>query len=178
MRRKLVLALTFATLLLVASAAGALNWQVRLHNGNVFQTRYQPVDASFDDSVTMFLSDGGNWVAIPKAEISEVVSLVEVLGYGTMLDGVTLMIGQLPNDNPSPEEESEMAAEAAARQQSQIPNYTLPLVSEPNAGLGIPLSFLALTTPPLGNSFVGSSAADQRRSGGGEQFGEPFSRDF
>ena len=160
-------------MLLSATAAGALTYQVRLHNGNVFQTRYEPVDASFDDSQLMFLSDRGNWVAISKADVAEVISETEALGRGTILDGVTILIGQLPNDKPSPEESAELRAEAAAE---QIGNYTMPMFSEPNSSGGMPLNFLGMTTPPLSNSASGSSFANERRSGGGSLMTEPFSR--
>ena len=133
--RTLVLGLL---LLLSATFCGAIGWEVKLHNGHVFQTRYEPVEASFDDTALMFLSDTGNWVTIPKSEIEEIVSLTEALGYGTVLDGVTIGIGQLPNDAPTPEEEAELNA-AAAQQQPQIPNFNPLLVAEPNSPNGIPL---------------------------------------
>ena len=50
--RTLVLGLL---LLLSSTFSGAIGWDVQLHNGRVFQTRYEPVAASFDDTVLMFL---------------------------------------------------------------------------------------------------------------------------
>ena len=169
-----------AMLLLMAASANAITWQLRLHSGQVFETRYEPQDASFDETMLTFLSDRGNLVAIPKDLVSEVVTLTEVLGFGTVLDAVTIMIGLLPNDKPSPEEQAALDAEAALRPQ-EAPNYS---------GAGIPLSFLNSSTPPMGTPGRTGSFADQRRggvrgfanqrrsSGGDGVVAEPFSRDF
>ncbi len=171
--------LVLAMLLLVAGSASAITWQVRLHSGQVFETRYEPQDASFDATMITFLSDRGNRVALSKDLVFEVVTLTETLGFGTVLDNVTILIGQLLNDKPSAQEQAELDAEAALQQ--GFPNYT---------GGGIPLSFLSTTTPPMGTSQRPGGFADQRRggvggfanqrrsSGGDGVFAEPFSRDF
>jgi len=178
MPRNLIRVVLAATLLLLlAGSAGAITWQVRMHSGHVFETRYMPLDAAFDDTMITFLSDQGNYVALAKADIIEVVTLTESLGFGRVLDDVTIMIGQLPNDKPSPEEQAELEAEAALL--ARNPNYSMPLFAEPGAGGGIPLSFLNTTTPPIGNSRRSGSFANQRRfSGGDGVIAEPFSRDF
>ena len=165
-----------AMVLLVAASAGASNYRVNLHNGNSFMSRYEPVDAGFDDSVLMFLGDRGNWIAIPKVEVESVDSLIQTQGRGTVIDAVTILIGLLSNDKPSAEESAEMAAEAANRPVNI--NYSMPLFSEPDATGGIPLSFTGMTTPPMGNSGSSSSFANQRRNGGGPVVGEPFARNF
>jgi hypothetical protein len=178
MPRNLIRVVLAATLLLlIAGSAGAITWQVRMHSGRVFETRYMPLDASFDDSMIMFLSDQGNYIALPKADVIEVVTLTESLGFGRVLDDVTIMIGLLPNDKPSPEEQAELEAEAALL--GRNPNYSMPLFAEPGAGGGIPLSFLNTNTPPISNSGRSGSFANQRRfSGGDGVIAEPFSRDF
>lgn len=169
------LTILVAMVLLVAASAGAINYRVNLHNGNSFLSPYEPVDASFDDSLLMFLGDRGNWIAIPKVEVESVDSLIQTQGRGTVIDEVTIMIGLLSNDKPSPEESAELAAEAANRQLNI--NYSMPLFSEPYATGGIPLSFTGMTTPPMGNS-GSSSFANQRRYGGGPVVAEPFTREF
>ena len=150
--RTLVLGLL---LLLSAAFCGAVGWEVKLHSGRVLQTRYEPVAASFDDTALMFLSGTGNWVAIPKSEIEEVVSLTKALKHGTVLDAFTIFIGQGPNDAPTPEEEAELIA-AAAQQPPQIPNFTSPLFAEPNSPNGIPLSLIFGT--PLDHDLINNKA--------------------
>ena len=175
-----ILAALLALGLFMASSAGAANWRITLENGNILKSRYKPVDASFDDSMIMFLSVRGNWVAISKSIVADIAGITDELGYGTILDSVTVLIGQLPNDKPSAEEEAELDADAAAILQGRVPNYSMPLFSEPGQTGGIPLSFLSQTTPPMGGGAAagGSSFANQRRSGGGPAVYEPMTRDF
>ena len=174
--KRLHLTILVAMVLLMAASAGARNYRVNLHNGHSFMSRYEPVDASFDDSLLTFLGDRGNWIAIPKVEVESVDSLIQTLGKGTVIDAVTIMIGQFPNDKPSAAESAEMAAEAA--NQAVNINYSMPLFSEPDGTGGIPLSFTGMTTPPMGSSRPSSSFADQRRYGGGPVVGEPLARQF
>ena len=66
MPRNLIRVVLAATLLLSAGSAGAITWQVRMHSGRVFETRYMPLDAAFDDTMITFLSDQGNYVALVR----------------------------------------------------------------------------------------------------------------
>jgi len=87
-----------AVLLLVATSAQALFFTVTLKNGTTFETRYRPVQAEWDPQVSMFLTDRGNWVAIPNEDIADVVSVFEESGFGYQLDTSTRFIGWSPND--------------------------------------------------------------------------------
>ena len=155
--------------------ATALEYEIHMQNGNVFHTRYAPVVAPFDSSKLMFMTVMGNPVSIVRGDVKEVISLTEASGFGKRLDAMTILIGLAPNDNPTPEEQAALEAQAA---QGQTPTpYTIPLVTEPDQTQGLPLQFLNYTTPPLGGGGAGGSAADLRRGGGGTQFVEPQSRD-
>lgn len=174
-------------LCLLGSAAFAVTYEVHLTNGNVLKTRYRPVDTAFDDTMIQFLTGVGNWMTIPKSDVAKIVTEAEAAGYGIQIDDVTLMVGQAPNDKPSPEEEAEMALAAAEDALLNPPriNYTMPTVSEPNTGGGIPIGFINQTTPPMGGGVVGGGygrggggdAADRRGYGGGGTFLEPTTSD-
>ena len=163
---------------LVATAPlDALEYEIRLHNGNVFHTRYEPVEAPFDASRLLFMTTFGNPVTIAKDKVAEVISLTDASGFGKRLDATTVLIGLAPNDNPTPEEEAALAAQGAGQLEAPSP-YSAPLTSEPEATGGIPLHFLNFNTPPIGGgAFTSGGAADLRRTGGGSQFVEPQTRD-
>lgn len=163
---------------LVATAPlDALEYEIRLHNGNVFHTRYEPVEAPFDATRLMFMTTFGNPVSVPRDQVAEVISLTDASGFGRRLDATTILIGLAPNDNPTPEEEAAMAAEGGQQLETASP-YSMPLTSEPDGAGGIPLQFLNFNTPPIGAAgTAGGGAADLRRSGGGTQFVEPSTRD-
>lgn len=173
--RKIVLLL--ALLGLLGSAAGAVTYEIHMSSGKVFLTRYRPFLADFDSSQLMFLTDQSNWTTVSVSEVAEVTTLEESLGFGTVIDDVTLMIGFTANDNLSPEEEAALEAEfAAAQAEGRFPDFTSPTFSEPNSGGGIPLGFLNTNTPPMGESRGGGSLSNARRGGGGV-IAEPFVSD-
>ncbi len=171
--------LVAAALCLFATASLATTYEIHMTNGNVLKTRYRPVDAPFDADMVQFLTGVGNWMVLPKASIEKIVAEVEAAGYGIQIDDVTLMVGLSPNDKPSPEEEEEMRLEAAADAllNPRAIDYSMPTVSEPNTGGGIPIGFINQTTPPLGGAVYGSGDAAARRGGGGGVFGEPIAND-
>ena len=182
-RRTVLLAFV---LFLLGSAAFAATYEVHLKTGTVITTRYRPVETSFDPSMVQFLTGVGNWMVLAKFDIANVVTRAESAGYGIQIDDVTLMVGLAPNDKPSPEEEAEMAL-AAAEDALLFPqriNYSMPTVSEPNTGGGIPIGFINQTTPPMGGGPTfggggnfgrgGGADAAGRRGGGGGNFAEPF----
>jgi hypothetical protein len=177
MTKNAAILLLLGTLLFATAPLGALEYEIRLHNGNVFHTRYEPVEAPFDSTRLLFMTTFGNPVTVPRDKVAEVISLTDASGFGKRLDATTILIGLAPNDNPTPEEEAAMAAEGGALQTPSP--YSIPLTSEPDATGGIPLQFLNFTTPPLGGTgaFTSGGAADLRRGGGGTQFVEPSTRD-
>lgn len=175
MPRRSILTLALAALVLCGLPLAALEYEVRLLNGNVFQSRYEPVVAPWDSTRLLFMTVFGNPMAISRASVKEVISLTEASGFGKRLDATTILIGLAPNDNPTPEEQAALeAAEGAAGAPTP---YTIPLIAEPDQTGGIPLQFLNYTTPPLGGAGFTGGAADLRRGGGGTQFVEPQSRD-
>jgi hypothetical protein len=176
MLRRLTLPLTLAVLILAGVPLQAHDYEIHLTNGNVFHTRYEPVIAPFDSTMLFFMSNFGNTVTVPRDRVSEVISTTEASGFGKRLDNLTILIGQAPNDNPTPEEQAALAAQGNGL--LPAPNYTSPLVSEPDQTGGLPLHFLNFTTPPLGASGGGGGRpADLRRGGGGTQFVEPQTRE-
>ncbi|MEM6793736.1 MAG: hypothetical protein AAF725_07115 [Acidobacteriota bacterium] len=84
--------------LLIASTSSAAVFTVTLANGTSFETRYRPVVAEWDDSLAMIRTDMGNWIAVPKDDIVDVVSQAESTGFGYQLDTTTLFVGWSPND--------------------------------------------------------------------------------
>jgi hypothetical protein len=174
MPRRFIIPLTLTVLVLAGLPLHALEYEIRLVNGNVFHSRYEPVVAPFDATKVLFMTTFGNTVAVPRDRVSEVISLTEASGFGKRLDAMTILIGLAANDNPTPEEEAALAAQAGI--DPALP-YSMPLVSEPEGTSGIPLQFLNFTTPPLGGAAAGGGAADLRRGGGGTQFVEPQTRD-
>ena len=162
--------------LLVASLPlQALEYEVRLANGNVFQTRYEPTIAAFDNTRVTLMTLNGNVISVPRDSVKEVISLTEASGFGKRLDQMTVLIGLAANDNPTPEEQAALEAQGIATTPTMITN---PLVSEPDATGGLPLFFLNQTTPPISGAGYSGGAADLRRGGGeGGQFVEPQSRD-
>jgi hypothetical protein len=175
MPRPLNIVPTLAVLALMCVPLQALEYEIRLVNGNVFHSRYEPVVAPFDDTKLLFMTTFGNSVAVPRNVVGEVISLTEAAGFGTRLDAMTILIGMAANDNPTPEEEAALAAQGAGIDPAAP--YSMPLVGEPDQTGGIPLQFLNFNTPPLGAAGAGGGAADQRRGGGGTQFVEPQTRD-
>lgn len=85
--------------LLLATLASAGTYTVTLTNGTSFVTRYEPVDAEWDDNVVMLNSDQGNWIALPKDEIADVVSDVEASGFGYQVNTTTVFVGWSPNES-------------------------------------------------------------------------------
>jgi hypothetical protein len=175
MPRRLTIPLTLAALLLACLPLQAREYEIRLSNGNVFHSRYEPVVAPFDATKLVFMTTLGNTVAIARDNVTEVISLTEASGFGKRLDSMTILIGLAANDNPTPEEEAALAAQGG-QIEAAVP-YTMPLISEPDQTGGIPLQFLNFNTPPLGAAGFTGGAADLRRGGGGTQFVEPQTRD-
>jgi hypothetical protein len=170
-----MLTATLAVLVLACLPLQALEYEIRLQNGNVFHSRYEPVVAPFDSTKLMFMTNLGNPISISRDDVVEVISLTEASGFGKRLDAMTILIGLAANDNPTPEEQAALAAQGEGIE-GAVP-YTMPLVGEPEQTGGIPLQFLNFTTPPLGGGGFVGGAADLRRGGGGGQFVEPQTRD-
>lgn len=81
-----------ALILLPAVASGEV-FTVVLENGTIFETRYRPMDAEWDSSISMILTDRGNWIALPKEDILDITSAIEESGFGVQIDTSTILLG-------------------------------------------------------------------------------------
>ncbi len=135
--RLLALALLFG---LAASVASAQVYTVTLNNGTTFETRYEPRDAEFSEDVVILATDQGNWIALEKADIADVVSSVEATGFGYQLDTTTVIIGWSPNDLVSEDEDGNEVSEWGYLDDEvdSGANYTLEqFVNPPVVGTGL-----------------------------------------
>lgn len=129
-------------MLLLASAASAGTFTVTLHNGNSFDSRYQPKAASWDENVILVLDEFGNWVGLDRADVKSVISDIEARGYGIVIDTTTKEFGFAPNDAALPDEKGGAQTEAAPTALDRIlnQNYDTPQFVEPgSSGGGFPV---------------------------------------
>ena len=105
--------LAIPLLLLAAAAQAGDVFTVVLHNGKTFDSRYLPVDAEWDENVSMLLTDQGNWIALPKGDIADVTSTTEEGGFGIRLDATTILLGWTYNEGDDDFEGGEGGAGAA-----------------------------------------------------------------
>ena len=104
--RKTHLTLVLSLLALaVAVPAAAEVFTITMNNEAEFKTRYQPQQDPRDEGKVMILTEFGNWIALQKSMIAEVVSETEARGLGTVLDTNTIVIGWAPNDAPMPSDQ-------------------------------------------------------------------------
>lgn len=149
----LVLALALAALPAVAAI-----YYVELASGTTFESRYRPVEASWDPGLILFLTDVGNWIAVPREDIVKVEIDTERKGFGLVINNTTIELGMTANDAPVPGEEGQ-ALDPTSRllnflqqQQTQQPVYSMDQFVEPGETGGIPVGFFTGTTPPMGVS--------------------------
>lgn len=123
-----------------ASPAGAEIFHVEVVDGHVFDTRYQPEEASWDSNLVLLLTDTGNWIAVPKSEIAGITTETENKGFGRVIDTTTVLLGWAANDAPLPEDEARFAAVERLQQlfeQRQGQDYTVDQFVDPGeAGRG------------------------------------------
>ncbi|MEM8960399.1 MAG: hypothetical protein AAGD38_02875 [Acidobacteriota bacterium] len=84
--------------LLTTSAVSAAVFTVTLENGSSFDTRYRPVEAEWDASFMLIMTDQGNLIALQKDEVADVTSDFEAQGFGFQLDTSTVMLGYTANN--------------------------------------------------------------------------------
>lgn len=154
MRRSLV-SVSLA-LLACAVPAGAEVFFVTLNNGTTIETAYQPQAASWDSSMVLLLTEQGNWIGLPQADIREVRSETQIAGYGRAIDDNTFELGFAPNDASDPDAKPADPAEARAQvleqmlQQQQMEldqrraqeSYTVRQFVDPEDLQGIPARFI------------------------------------
>lgn len=90
--KRILFAVIISSLFFAVSASAQV-YTIVLKGGASFDTRYEPLDADWDDSVSMILTDQGNWIALEKIDILDVISDVESSGFGHRLDTSTLVLG-------------------------------------------------------------------------------------
>lgn len=91
-------ALALAPLLVMP--AQAESYTVTMTNGSTFVTRYQPLQADWDPSMALLMTDVGNWIAVPQADIVKVEADFDRQGFGRRLDAKTVELGYVANDEP------------------------------------------------------------------------------
>lgn len=93
-----VVLLTALTLVMALIAGPAMStiFTITLKNGTVFESRYRPSEADWDQDQLVFLTDWGNWISIPKADVDSILSEIEGRGFGTQIDTTTIAFGWDP----------------------------------------------------------------------------------
>lgn len=104
-------------LALAATPAAAETYTVTLVNGKTIESRYQPQEASWNPDMVLIMTDQGNQIALPRAEITNVVSETEARGFGKRIDTMTVDLGFAPNVAPEPEEEDQFTRQLNQLQQ-------------------------------------------------------------
>lgn len=159
MRRSL--ACVSLALLAFAVPAGAEVFFVTLTNGTTIETAYQPQAASWDPGMVLLLTETGNWIGLPQAEIQEVRSEMQIAGYGRAIDSKTFELGFAPNDAADPDAKpADSAEERANRLEQQLyeqqqefnrrqaeQNYTIRQFVDPEDLQGIPARLIGTTGP-------------------------------
>lgn len=142
---------------LAAAPASAAVYNVHLTNGESYESRYPPEEASWSPDVILVHTDTGNWIGIERDQVARVESETDVRGYGRRIDATTIYMGRLANAAPEPgaegqQEDAQLALlQAIYDQQQQEQSHTIEQFVDPSdTGQGIPVGFTQQVTPPLG----------------------------
>ena len=146
---------------LVALPVAAETYHVSLDNGQSYETRYPPEEASWDADTLLIITETGNWIGVERASIERIDIETELRGFGKRLNATTIFMGRSPNSAPAEDEEltpaerqNQLLEQLIGQQQNQ-PDYTMQQFVEPGdlgrgASGGIPVGFTQQSTPPLG----------------------------
>lgn len=144
--RHRTLSLVVASSLLLALPVAAEVYTIRLSNGTIFESRYQPKQASWDPTQVTFVDETGTEISLPQALIADVTAQSETKGYGRVIDTATVDLGFMPNDlDQSQALMQQQAQQALALGQlfptggTQQTQFLEP--GEPGQGGGVPLGF-------------------------------------
>lgn len=137
MHRNIPRLLALTLLLVAASAAHAESYVVTLTNGTVFETRYEPKPAEWDENVLLLNTDRGNWIGLLKEEIADIASVVETTGFGYQLNTTTLFVGWSPNDIDAVDENGEPINLEEIYPEAEASFSLEQFVDIPTAGAGI-----------------------------------------
>ena len=90
-----------ALLAVLAALPGAAEiYTVTLTNGSLFESRYQPRQAAWDEGMMELATETGLWIAMPKSLVQSVTAMSETKGFGRVIDTTTIDLGFAPNDLP------------------------------------------------------------------------------
>ena len=147
--------------LLVALPADAVVFTVKLKNGGLIETRYQPAVADWDESKILLVTAVGNRISLSLGDVDTITVDTEVKGFGTVIDTTTIIIGIAPNDRSVPGRQGDVDPATELRNYMRQrdsrpppPPFTVQQFAEPNSMGGIPLGFVNTVTPPLAGGTV------------------------
>jgi hypothetical protein len=147
-RRRLVVfaALAAAAVVLLAPLPAAAEvYHVKLVSGDEFETRYQPVETSWDSNQLLLITEVGNWIALSKEDVEGVTTETETKGYGRVINTTTIMLGSSSGDaEDETKEKTEVSPMDALREMLNRPqpNYSVEQFVEPSeAGGGLPVGY-------------------------------------
>lgn len=169
------LSLVVLALIVAVTPAVAEIYTVKLANGAEFESQYRPKEASWDSNVILLLTDVGNWIAVERADVVDVVVATERAGFGKVIDTNTVALGWAPNDAPTenPEESLDPMSRLLnylASERADQPDYSVQQFVEPgDAGQGgLPVSGLTQPESGVSNYFGSGTTAFPVRSGSGQ----------
>lgn len=127
--------IAIALMFLIVVPAMSAVYRIHLKNGNSFESRYKPQIAGWDETKIMVTTDVGNKITLNRDDVVDITTDTESLGYGTVIDTTTILLGWAPNDNPQPGDETvdpgvEMLR--ALQQRGGRPNYSVKQFVEPS----------------------------------------------
>ncbi|HEX3555046.1 MAG TPA: hypothetical protein VIA62_17610 [Thermoanaerobaculia bacterium] len=143
----LALVLAFA---LLAAPATAEVFHVTLTNGTTVDSSVQPQQASWDPNMVMLLTEVGNWVGFPKAEVASIKAEDPTAGFGVRISSTAIALGQFSNDLPEAGKGSTQddlnnrylsLANKMLEQQERQQHYSVQQFVEPGQTQGIPAAF-------------------------------------
>jgi len=128
--------------LLAALPAAAEVYTIRLTNGTIFESRYQPKQAAWDAGMLTFLDETGLDVALPKALIADVMPQSELKGFGKVINTTTVDLGYAPNDLDLNQANMQAEANVSPFEAAMNRSYDQEQFVEPDqVGGGIPVGF-------------------------------------
>jgi hypothetical protein len=131
--------LVLAALALAAPAAAEL-FTITLNSGHSFESRYEPMAASWNPELVMFMTDQGNWIALPRADVASIEAETEARGFGMVINTTTIDLGYAPQiaGEEIPVDPYQQYLEALRQEQP----YSVQQFVEPSQAQGIPGSFI------------------------------------
>jgi len=141
MSRRLLALSMVVVAVLAAVPAQAETFHIKLTNGTSFDSRYQPMQAPWDENKVVVVTDLGNRISLAKTDLAEITSSSELRGFGEVINNTTIEMGVSPNDEPEEEEGAAQQREpVGALQEFLTRSYDQEQFVEPDeVGGGIPV---------------------------------------